>query len=395
MTALGHALPARIERVERRALAVGLAGAGLLAAGLFLDPDQFFRSYLFGYLFWIGLTLGCLTILMLQHLTGGGWGLVIRRLLEAGTRTLPLLVALFLPIVLGMRRIYLWADPARVAGDHILEHKAPYLNLPFFCARAAAYFAIWLVLRHFLNKWSLDQDRTADPKLSGRLEALSAPGLVLLGLTVTFASIDWAMSLDPHWYSSIYGILFLGGHGLSCFAFVIIVVSLLAGEEPLASAVAKDHVHDLGKLMLAFVSLWAYFSLSQFLITWMGNLPEDIPWYIHRLGHGWQVVALALVLFHFALPFVLLLSRSLKRDARRLALVAGVVLVARLVDLFWLVGPELHAKEGLSLHWLDLAAPIGIGGLWLWAFARTLRTRPLLPIHDPLLPEVLDHGHHH
>ncbi|PYT05037.1 MAG: hypothetical protein DMF60_13295, partial [Acidobacteria bacterium] len=317
--------PPELDQFQRRALIVGVAGVAVCALGAFFNLDQFFRSYLLGYVFWAGIALGCLAILMLQHMSGGAWGLVIRRLLEAATRTFPLLAVLFLPIAFGVRSIYIWAQPinanAPEALKHALAHKAPYLNVPFFLGRAAFYFAAWILMAYFLNKWSLEQDRTKHRPITTKLQGLSAPGLVLYGLTVTFASIDWLMSLEPQWFSTIYGILVMGGQGLSAMAFIIAVAVLLTRYKPLSDVIKPSHMHDLGKLMLAFLMLWAYFSFSQFLIIWSGNLPEEIPWYVRRLQSSWKWVGLALVVLQFALPFVMLLSRDLKRNARTLVVV--------------------------------------------------------------------------
>jgi hypothetical protein len=383
--------PPELETVQRRCLRIGIAGMSVCVVGLFFSPAQFFRSYLLGYVFWIGIALGCLAIVMLHHLSGGAWGLVIRRLLESGTRTLPLMFVLFIPIALGVQSIYSWAVGANVASSELLQHKRPYLNIAFFLVRAIIYFAAWLALAHYLNKWSEEQDRTADRGLTRRFENLSGPGLVVYGLTATFASVDWVMSLEPEWFSTIFGVLFMGGQALSAIAFVIALGVLLSRREPFSAVISPSHLHDLGKLMLALVMLWAYFAFSQFLIIWSGNLPEEIPWYVHRTRGGWQWVGLALIAFHFVAPFLLLLSRDLKRNARMLAIIAVAVIVMRFIDLFWLIAPEFH-HDGVSLHFMDLAAPIGIGGLWLAFFSQQLRTRPLLPMNDPYLEEALSHG---
>ncbi|HEU4389091.1 MAG TPA: hypothetical protein VFV34_14920, partial [Blastocatellia bacterium] len=264
--------PKEVGSIQQRSLIVGLIGSVACLVGAATSPHQFFRSYLVGYLFWAGITLGCLAIVMLQHLSGGGWGLVIRRLLESGTRTLPLVAILFVPLLFGLNELYSWARGADAATDevlkHAIEHKAPYLKPSFFVARVVFYFAIWGLLTYFVNKWSSQQDRTDDPKPRRRLEAISGPGLILFGFTATFASVDWVMSLDPEWFSTIFGIMFMGGQTLSAMAFVIAVVVVLGKREPMSRIVSAGHLHDLGKLMLAFVMLWAYFSFSQFLIIW-------------------------------------------------------------------------------------------------------------------------------
>jgi len=385
--------PHALERFQRPALVAGAAALAACAIGGFFQPEQFFRSYLFAFLFWAGVALGCLAVTMLHHVTGGAWGLAIRRPLESGTRTLSLVAVLFLPIAFGLGRIYEWAHPEAVAADPILKHKSLYLNVPFFLGRAVVYFGAWLVLAYFLNRWSLEQDTSGDRAIARRLQLFSSAGLVLYGLTVTFASVDWAMSLEPHWFSTMYGVLFIAGQGLSAFAFIIAVLVLIAGRSPLAQFVEAKHYHDLGKLMLAFVMFWAYVSFSQYLIIWAGNLPEEIPWYLRRLQGGWGWIGAALVVLHFALPFLLLLPASANRNPRILLGVACLVLFMRLVDVFWLTRPAF-AEGGFHLHWMDLLAPVGVGGLWLAAFFRELGKRPLLPVNDPEMQQALAHATH-
>ncbi len=391
---MDYAAPPVVELIQRRSLIIGGVAAAACVVGAFLDPAQFFRSYLAGYMLWLGISLGCLAILMLQHLSGGVWGFVIRRLLEAATRVFPLLALLFVPLLFGLPQLYPWADPAKVAQDSLLQHKAAYLNVTGFVARAIFYFALWCGAAHLLSRWSLQQDQVPRAALRDRLQGFSAIGLLFYGLTATFSSIDWVMSLDPHWYSTIYGMLFMAGGAVAGMSLVIAMASLLAQHRPMADVLAPEHFHDLGKLLLAFVMIWAYFSFSQFLIIWSGNLPEEITWYHVRLAGGWRAVGLLLLLFHFVLPFLLLLSRDLKRQGRVLALVATAVLAMRFLDLYWLVAPSFPvAATGIHAHWLDLAAPVAVGGLWLAEFLRQLKSRPLVPLNDPLLPQVLEHAH--
>jgi hypothetical protein len=385
-----------LDRLQQRALIVGVLGLAAGALGALQNPDQFLRSWLIGFLFCLGLSLGSLALLMLQHMSGGQWGLVGRRVFEAASRNLPFVALLFIPILLGLPRLYDWARPEAVQADQILQIKAPYLNVPFFIARAVLYFVIWIGGAWLLNKWSAAQDRgeiAVTPADSRRFRVLSAPGLVIYVLTVTFASTDWVMSLDAHWYSTIFGFIFVAGHGLAAFALVIAVLSTLTETEPYATYLNKRHFLDLGKLLLAFVMLWAYFSFSQFLIIWAGNLPEEIPFFFKRLRGGWQYVSAAILLGHFALPFTLLLSRDLKRRPRLLAKVAIFILVFRYLDLVWLVEP-MFGHEGFPLHWLDLAVPAGLLGVWFFLFARQLRSRPLLPLNDPFFKEAFAHDVH-
>src|SRR4051812_37886510 len=374
--------------LQRRLLLAGAAGAVISAIGWFLNATQFFQSYLMAYMFVLGLTLGCLALGMVHQLSGGAWGVVIRRPIGAATRVLPVMTLLFLPIVLGMRQLYPWTDAALVARDEALQHKHLYLNTPFFLIRAAIYFLTWNTLAYFLNAWSLEQDQTADPRLARRMQMLSGGGLLAYGLTITFASFDWMMSLEPHWFSTIYGVLIMGGQGLSALAFLIVVLVWLSRRAPLDRIVVPAHFHDLGNLMLAFVMLWAYFSFSQYLIIWAGNLPAEIAWYVHRLQTGWRPVGVALIAGHFAAPFIVLLSRHVKRHPGLLLRVAVFVLAVRLIDLFWLIAPEFH-DHGIVVSWLDFVLPLTLGAIWVGCFIWQLRGRPILPLHDPEFDEAL------
>ena len=391
--------PPVVGRLRTYALVVGAVFMIAFLAGAFFNRDQFFHSYLIGYLFWIGIALGSLALLMLQHLTGGGWGMVIRRVLEAATRTLPLMLILFMPILFGARHIYPWTDPAKMvqgltheATEALLDKAARYLNLRFFTIRVAVYFAIWLLLSYFLNKWSRAQDKSTDGTATKKMRMLSGPGMGLFIVTVTFAAIDWVMSITPGWSSTIFGLLFVAAWALSGLAFAIAMVALLSDREPMADVVAPLHFHDLGKLMLALVMLWAYFAYSQYLIIWSGNLPEEIVWYLPRRQGGWNAVAIAVLLLHFAFPFFFLLSRSLKRNPHRLVSVAVLILIMRVVDLIWVIAPNF-THEKFKISWMDIAAPLGMGGIWVAMFAGELQKRPLMPFNDPQMESVIEQAH--
>src|ERR1043165_6861689 len=333
-------------RFQQRAFIVGGVLLVLMLVMLFLNPAAFFRAYLIGWTFWTGVAVGSLALLMLQHLTGGGWGFVIRRVLEAATRTLPFMAVLFIPIILGSHSLYPWTNPEEVAQHPAVQFKAGFLNVPFLTVRAVIYFGVWITLAYFLNSWSLAQDRTAENRYAKRMRVLSGPGMVALIFAVTFASIDWYMSLEPEWFSTIYGFIFVASWSLSALAFVIAAMAMLTKEAPMRRIVAPLHFHDLGKLLLALVMLWAYFAFSQYLIIWSGNLPEEIVWYTNRRIHGaWGVLIILIGILHFAAPFLFLLSRNLKRNPRRLVLVALLILVMRAVDLLWMLAPALgHGK---------------------------------------------------
>ena len=378
-----------LDAVRNKALMVGAAGLAVCLIGAFINPDQFFRSWLVAYLYWAAIPLGCFALLMLHHMVGGAWGIVIRRLLESGTRTIPLLAVLVLPILAQLPRLYLWARPGVMETDHLLHEKAAYLNIPFFLGRTAFYFAIWIFLSWLLNKWSQQQEN-GDAGAKGKLQQLAGPGLILYGLTVTFAVVDWVMSLEPHWYSTIYGMIFMIGQALATIAFVVIALRLLSDRRPMSDLLKPSHFHDLGNLMLAFVMLWAYTNISQFIIIWSGNLPEETPWYYTRLNGGWGAIAVVLVVLHWAIPFLILLVRKNKQQAKILASLAVFMLFMRLVDLIWVVAPSFH-EHGISLHWLDLAAPVAVGGLWVGFFTWQLGRRSL----EPLEAAELGGGGHH
>lgn len=381
-----------VDQLRKRSLVVGTAALALCAVGAWANPPEFFHAYLTAYLFWIGIALGCLAILMLHHLVSGRWGFVVQRLLESGSRTIPLMALLFVPLFFGLRDLFLWARPEAVAAQEILRHRQPYLNAPFFSARVVLYFAIWITLASLLSKWSLEQDRTAAPDLTRRLQRLSGPGLVLYGLTVTFAAFDWVMTLGPQWHSTIFGAVFMVGQGLAALCFVVVVSSRLVNRGPLTGVISPKLFQDLGNMMLAFVMLWAYMAFSQYLIIWSGNLPDEIPWYVSRMAGGWMWMAMFLIAFHFTVPFLLLLSRTTKRRAEILRGVALGLLVMRLVDLYFIVTPALHPGE-VTIHWMDVLAPIGIGGIWLWAFLGYLRGESLLPLHDPRFAAMPEPAH--
>lgn len=380
-----------VERVEKPALVAGLVALVLCAALGFRDPTQFFRSYLLAFVFWIGLPLGCSAILMLHNLVGGTWGFPLRRPLECGTKTFYLMAVLVLPILFRLPVLYAWADSSKVQADPLLQYKHPYLNQPFFVARTAIYFAVWLLLAYLLNKWSQQQDETGDAGLTNRLQSLSAPGLLLFGLTVTFASVDWVMSLEPHWFSTIFGMIFMVTEALAAMAMVTLAVILLSKQKSLAGLLSPQVFNDYGNLLLTFTMLWAYLSFSQFLIIWAGNLRDEIPWYMTRARGGWTIVALLLIVFHFAVPFLLLLTRTVKRRAEVLGWVAAGLIVMSLVDIYWLTTPAFE-HSGPQFHLTDWLAILGIGGLWLWRFTSQLKGRPLLPLHDPRLKEIMQHA---
>ena len=385
-------LSAETARLSRAAFIVGLlALMGGIAYGT-AHPAQFFHSYLLAFMLWNGLTVGSLAVLMLQYLTGGAWGISIRRELEAATRTLPLTAVAFLPIALGMHTLYEWTHADVVAHDELLQKKAGYLNAPFFLFRAALAFAIWIAIAWALNRWSGEQDASADHRAVDRkLQLLSGGGLVAWALTTTWTAVDWVMSLEPHWYSTMYGVIFMAGQGLGALALATLAVNRLSGTRPVSEFLGGRHRHDLGKMMFAFTMFWAYVTFSQYLIVWSGNLPEEISWYLARFRGGWGWVGWAVLFLQFVLPFLLLLSRRANRDPRTLSIAAALVVFMRFVDLAWMILPAFSPGE-FRIHPTDLTLPIALGGIWTGLYLRNLAGRPLLPVHDPGFEEALAHG---
>ena len=386
--------PQAVRKLSQRSLIVGVIFA-VIAVGLAaIRPGEFYRAYLAGFMCWLGIALGSMAILMIRHLTGGGWGTVIRRILGAAMRTLPLLAVLFIPLIFVMRRLYIWAQPlGNIENKHLREHleqlTQSYLTVNGFIVRAVFYFAIWNLLSFLLSMWSKQSDSANSPDNSEKFKAVSGPGLILYGFTISFAAIDWVMSLDPSWISTIFGLIVLIGEVLSAMCFAVVVERILVDYKPMSEMLKPDFVHDHGKWMLAFTMVWAYFNFSQWLIIWAGNLPSEITFYLKRLSGGWGSIGLTLVLFHFVIPFAMLLSRPFKRNIRKLVWVAVLLLVMGYVDLFWIIEPNFSPVLAVTLA--DIVVPIAIGGIWLWYFFRNLAALPLLPAYDVDAHEVLEY----
>jgi hypothetical protein len=387
-----------MDKVQKSALFVGLLFLVISLIGLFTDPAHFWQSYLFAYIFWSGLALGCLGIFFLHNVVGGNWGVAIRRLMESGVKTLPLVGLLVLPLLaFALPSLYKWTDAAYRAEHFATGHKAAYMNPTWFIIRTVLYFAIWMFSGLRILKMANEHDRTGDPALFKRIKARSAPALLVFVVTTTLAFIDWIMSLEPDWYSTIYGWMFTVGEVLLTFSFLVAVLVLLSKREPFASFLTRQHYHDIGNLMLAFTMLWAYMSFSQFLIIWAENLPDEIPWYVRRFSGGWGYIAWTLAIFHFFVPFFLLLLRFVKKHPARLRTLAIWIVIMRILDTFWIVEPAFR-QRGLEVYWTDLVALIALGGIWLAYFIMNLKGRPLLASRDPrdtysLL--VTTHGHGH
>lgn len=386
-------LQSKIASLKNKALIAGAAGAALSIAGLFIDKTSFASSYLVAFLFWLGITIGCLPLIMLHHLADGGWGYPLRKVLETVVSQLPLMALAFVPVYLLLPVLYPWARPELVAHDAILQLKGGYLNAPGYLTRAILYFVIWMGLAFFLIQASKTFSKTFSDGLRATLQRVSGAGIIVYALSSTFASVDWGMSLEPHWFSTIYGVLFIAGQTLLGFGFAVASVVLLAKGEPLHSVLTTERSHDMGKLFFAFIMFWAYISLSQFIIIWNGNLAEETPWYIVRFSNGWQILSILLPFCHFLIPFLLLLSRYRKRAPVRLLRVVVFVLAVRWFDLNWLIKPALYPS--IHFHWLDVTCFAAIGGLWLYLFFGKLQKENLVLEHDPILTGREGKDDHH
>ena len=380
-----------IARFQPIALAVGVLGIAVSIVGFVTNRPQFFRSWLPSYLFWFSIVAGALAVLMLQYVTGGEWGLLIRRPLGAAARTMWVMLVLFIPVALGIREIYPWANEGWAGFHEVHAAKGGYLNSKFFFIRVAIYFAFFLVWAWRIRVLSLEFYRTRSPYTELSRRKWAASGIVLVVLAMTFLSIDWMMSTEPKWSSTMYGITFTVGCGLSAFAFVTFFLSRLAQTTAMSEVLRPMHLRDLGNLMLAFVMFYAYTSFSEYLLIWYANLHEEIPHYLVRQHGTWGVLAGMLILFHFFLPFFMLLMRSIKDRPQTIGVVTVIIIVMRYIAIYWLVAPSWYG-EHFSYSWMDLSSLIGIGGLWLWAFIGQLKGQTIIPIHETWVEEAIREG---
>ncbi len=413
--------PAVIDRMRSRSLVVGAVfGAALVVfTAMGAKWDLFLRAWLFAFMFWLGLTTGSLALLCLQYTSGGNWGRLGRRIWEAAAGNWWLMALFWLPIGIGVKTLFAWArvPAAGHARDVFIAHYGAdklhyYLNTPFFLWRAVIYFAGWATIYYFLKRWSVREEAGATtPAQFVPIQNLSGFGIVFYGLTITFASIDWTMSLYPEWWSTVWGMLFMVGQVLTTFCFTIWLFTRLSAIEPVSRIFKIDFLHDFGKLMFAFVVLWAYLSFSQWLIIWSGNMLSEIRWYIMRLQHGWQYFGTILIFVHFVFPFALLLSRNNKRSRQRIVSIAFLLLFMRLVDLFWLTAPNFYpgapaggvapsasgptglAGFGLVDAAMYILCPIAMGGIWLFFFFLRLSKRSLMPVNDPGFVQMMEAKH--
>jgi len=372
----------------RRAKTVssGLALIGILGCvfGWLTAPRDFFVAYLFGHFFFLGLSLGALGLLMIHHLTAGDWGYAVRRFLESAVGNLPLLALLFVPIFFGFANLYPWQNPAVVAANETLQHTQIYLNPTGFIVRTAVVFAIWIIMGRKLLKWSAEQDATTSLEPTRKMRTLSGPGLVIYPVTMTFASVDWLMSMEANWYSTMFPVLICIGQILSALSLVILLLAWTSRSSPLGLLANEETFHKLGNLLLAFTMMWAYLAFGQLLVIWSGNLPSEISWYLHRISDGWKWIAIFIALFHFFVPFFLLLIRAAKKRRTTLARIAACVFAAHIIAIWWTIAPSVYTRY-FHVGWIAPAAFLGIGGIYSFAFLRNLEKRCLIPLNDPRL----------
>ncbi|HEY1790273.1 MAG TPA: hypothetical protein VGJ73_19160 [Verrucomicrobiae bacterium] len=370
----------KLNRLRSTGLVFGILGLALCGVGYVFDREPFFVSWLFAFLFWMSLSLGCLYCGMIHYLTSGKWGFSARRILEAGYMTLPLMALLIIPVFFGLHELYPWARPETVLTDKILRQRATYANPPLFIIRAVVFFGIWIFIACALRRWSLRQDTTNDPAPTIRMRTLSGPAVGIAPLIASFAFLDWAMTIEPDWSSTIFPVIQLAGQILIAITFVIILLAWTRNDAPFSDFPEKPF-HDLGSLLLAFVLFWTYVAFSQVLLIYSANLPHEITWYLHRIAGGWIWIVGLIGLFHFFTPFLLLLFRAIKQNIRALAVIAFLVFAMHAIEMFWVIAPAFYRH--IEIHWTDFAAWFGIGGIWLAVFAANLDRHPLLARNDP------------
>jgi hypothetical protein len=375
---------------EIKALIFAIAGLLISAVGYFINSQQFFYSYLTAWLFWVSIGIGGLFFVLLFHLTGTVWGVVIRRILETLMITLPWMLLLFVPILFGLHDVYHWSHSEAVAQDAILQKKSGYLNVPFFTVRTVFYFIVWFLIARTLYKKSISVDKTPNAQMRDEMKKISAPGMLIFALTTSFAAFDWMMSLDPHWYSTIYGLYFFSGSVVAVIGFLILFAIYLNKKNILKNIITAEHYHDLAKFLFGFIIFWGYMAFSQYMLIWYANIPEETIFYLHRWEGSWKIFTMALVFGHFVFPFIGLLARSSKRNLKYLRLMSFFVLVMHWIDLYWNVVPNLH-HHGIHLCWMDLTLFLGIGGLFMFIFWKYFSVNAIVPYNDSRFAESVKH----
>lgn len=381
-----------LRKLQMPALGAGGIALALSFVGAIVWPKEFFQAWLVAYFYWLAMALGSTALLMMQYISGGRWGAVIRRPLEAGASNVPLMALFFVPMAFGLQYLYPWAQPDIVATSAVLQFKSQhYLYPAFFLARAAVYFVVWIFISNRLVAWSRESDTKGwGEAQASRISTISHAGIILWALTMSLAAIDWGMSLEVAWFSHIYGLMFAAAQILTALTLAVIVTAYMADHRPISTVISSDRFHDLGKLLLAFTMVWTYFQLSQYIIIWGANLPEEVEWYNIRNEGGWEFLTVFLFLFHFVVPFSLLLSQSRKKKPMSIAAVAGLLCVMRYVDIFWWITPTF--SNSFFFHPMHLTTVVGIGGIWMWRYIGTLAAHPLLAVHEPVIESELEHA---
>ena len=379
--------------LSRISLIVGAVFLALSVVGFFADKNQFFFSYQVAFTFWLSIGLGGLFLTLLHHLFGATWSIVLRRIMETIMKVLPWMVLFFLPMLLGLHELFHWTHSDAVAHDPLLQQKQPYLNVPFFVIRAVIYFAVWIYLARWFYKKSVDQDREYDSKQAHRLRQVAAPAIILFALTLTFAAFDWMMSLDPHWYSTIYGVYYFAGSTLATIAILILFTRSIQAKGGMKNILNLDHYHDMGKLLFTFVVFWAYIAFSQYFLIWYANIPEETLYYFHRWDGNWKTISLIIVFGKFVIPFLILITRSSKRNLTFLTAISLWLLLMQWLDLYWMIMPTLHS-HGTHFSWLDVTTMLGIGGIFVGLFFRQVQKQEIVPVNDPKLPQSLEFTTH-
>lgn len=372
------------DRIPVVSAVICLIGVAASVIAFMINPQHFFHAWLTGFMFWFTLAAGALFFVMMHHLVGATWSVVLRRIGEAVMAVLPYMIVAILPVIFGIGELYHWSHADVVAGDKGLQGKIAYLNAPFFVIRILVYFAVWTILVRLLYTASLRQDEDHSEKLRLRFRRVSASGMILFAFTLTFAAFDWLMSLDAHWYSTIFGAYIFAGGVVAVLAFLPLVSMLLRRRHAMADMITTEHYHDMGKLLFAFVIFWAYMAFSQYFLIWYGNIPEETEWFISRWTGSWKTISLILVFGNFVIPFFILITRGAKRRLTMLGFFAVWLLLMHWVDLYWVIMPSLY-PDGAHLSWIDLAPITALGGAFIAMFWRIFSAHPTVTKGDPKL----------
>jgi hypothetical protein len=369
----------------------GVGVVGLLASGLgyFLDHDQFFFSYLVNFAFFSSIALASLFFVLLQHLTRSHWSVAIRRIPETFLSNIWIWALFIIPVILGMHSLYHWTHPEAVAHDPVLQGKAPFLNTTFFIIRQIIYFGIWSFLGYRMYHKSTEMDKTGDWGIQTLLRKTSGPGLFLFTITLAFASFDWLMSLDPHWYSTIFGVYYFAMSFQVMFATIILLIMFLFSKGLLTNTIQKGHIYDLGVQLFGFTVFYAYIAFSQFLLIYYANIPEETVWFLERLSGGYEYLAYFYFFGRFVIPFAVLLPKKAKSNYKIISTISVLILASHLVELYWLVMPVLD-HHGFHFNWMTITSFLGLGGIFFGLFFHRFKQNKMIPVKDPQLANSLD-----